>query len=641
MMAHVQQKGMVHFIRNNPFALALGVVLGILYLYFFGFRALVQLDIEVESPYPSFFKIYWAADGQGFSEKNMRQIRIKPNRSHYRFYLTDLGNVERLRIDPLEYPGTVKLKKLSFDQTGFEEVTLENKAQWVQLKPIQQSELGDFTTLEQEGSGQRLQTLGRDGQFELKLTAERETLFPIVHVVILVLICGLVLIMANWFGFLFREYWFVPGALIIILALSATMAAVTELGVHPDERVHLAAVKYYGENFLPPPIDSPEIEDSFSGYGISRLANYEIYYQAAGYFSRLLSPFQLTSVFSARAFGLVLVLGLLMATIRSAGFRIFALPLLVSAQTWYLFSYTNSDGFALFLAMIAGYQIAHKESALNKLLCHEGGFGIEGGIAKNIVLFGSLVGMLLLSKTNFYFFFVFLGAYLLWRIAIGDFPKQKQLWIHLSLIGLVGLSVYGVRMGLDYAANGPDPGALKAQMIEQHADQIYKPSTPLNEKHIYLYLKERNFTLDRIINKEQWMGKTFVNAFGSYGFTEFLGSTSYYDLIKIVGAAIFALMFVGVLVNGPTNIQVLFALVALCALLLIGALLWRSWTISFQAQGRYLAPILPMLGIFYYHARQYIYERAIIGLVLGLFFIGLYSFVFVGLHDIPKTSYLN
>jgi len=75
---------------------------------------------------------------------------------------------------------------------------------------------------------------------------------------------------------------------------------------------------------------------------------------------------------------------------------------------------------------------------------------------------------------------------------------------------------------------------------------------------------------------------------------------------------------------------------------LIAASLWQSWTVSFQAQGRYLAPILPMLGVLLYHLQPAIAGRlpgrVFDGLVLALFALGVYSFIFVGLDLIPKFA---
>ncbi len=617
-------------VGENPFVTALGILLCLGYLNFFAFRALVEFEIEIDTPNLNYFKIYWADHGQGYSESNMRQVLISNHHQKYQMFLSNFDDLARLRIDPIEYPGVAKFKNIQISQLGYEKISLNPEQQLAELKVIQQIEPLKITD-----NALILQTTGRDSQLELAIDPVRSQFLPLVHVINVIIIFITFLWLSRALGFLFKDYLFVPCFLTIILVLAAIMAAITGFSVHPDESVHLSAVSYYGDHLFPPPIDSPAAANTFSVYGYSRLANYEIYYILAGYFTNILGPFQLPELTEARIFGLFLLAILTIISMGNKRFRIFALPLLISAQAWYLFSYTNSEGFAVFVAILLGYQAAHKDSILNGLLSTPHPHNL---VAK-IILIGSLVGLMLLAKPNFYFFILFLGMYLVWRICLGEFPDQKLLWKRIALVSIIGLSIYGLRAGLDYAANGPDPKAKHLEIIEANAQYLYKPSTPLNEQHIYLHLKDRSFSLDRIINKEQWGEKTFYTAFGAYGFTEYFADATYYDLIRRCGYLLMALMLLGVLVKGPPSAQLLFSMVVICSMMLIGLLLWRSWTVSFQPQGRYLLPILPMLGVLYYHIHPYIYEKAVITLTVCMFLLSVYSFVFVGIYDVEKLSF--
>ena len=619
----------------SMFSIGMASVLCVLYLVLFGFRALVELDVQLQTPQASFVKIYWADEGKVFTEKNMSQVLIRPGKQNYSVYLTHLGNVDRLRIDPLEYAGEIDFKQIRLSQRGYETIELKTEQQFESFKPLKGIKLKQLGNETRTGIG--LETSGSDSQIEWDLNPVNISFFPLRHVVSLALILLLVGLMRKPAQLLFRNHVFVPVCLVAILILVTTMAVITTLRVHPDEVVHLQAVKYYSDHLLPPAIDSLEASDSFSGYGYSRLANFESYYPLAGYFSFLLKPFHLDEVIEARMFGLLMLMLLVLFAVCKPAFRIFALPLLISAQTWYLFSYVNSDGFALFVATLASYQAACEKSMMNRFLVQKQ----IRGYWLSLLILGGLFGILLLSKTNFYFFLIFLGAYFLWRMSIGDFKDQKLFWSRVFVICVVGLGMYGGRVALDYAVNGPEPSALKAEMIELHAEPIYKPSTPLERKHIYLYLKDRNFSLDRILNKEKWPGKTFLNAFGSYGFTQFFPSMAYFETVKNTGLFLLAFMLAGILINGPPRTHGLFLLVLMCATALVLMLLWRSWTISFQAQGRYLAPILPMMGILYYHIRSSVNQKILVSLTIAMFFLGVYSFLFVGLYEIPKVNLLG
>lgn len=619
------------YVKNNTFIVILATALCFLYLYFFGFRAVVEIEMETESPNSSFFKVYWANGDEVFIEDNMQKMLITSYRQNYSMFLTSLKDLRRLRIDPLEYAGVARLKKFRLAQLGYEDIELSNAETLSRLVPLNQMEPTSYSE-----NGLALKSTGRDGQLEFKINPVRLNLFPLVHIVNLFLIFVGTLLMCRILAGLFKNDLFVPVCLLIVLVMIVTMASLTGLNVHPDEVAHLQAVLYYSEHFLPPAIDSKAAGETFSVYGVSRLSNYEFYYQLAGIFVRSMAPFHLPSTLDARLFGMFIFGVLVLYSVINKNFRVFMIPLLVTAQCWYLFSYTNSDAFALFVSLIMSYQVAFHGSMLNLFLTEKGNHNYWF----NLIVFGGLFGLMLLIKTNFYFFILFLGLYMLWRIFSGEYPNRKQLWTRLIAISMIGICIYGVRVALDYRVNGPDPGVKLNEMAERHADPIYKPSTPLENKHIYVKLRDRGFSLDRILNKEQWGGKFFVSAFGAYGFTEFVASTTFYNLVRITGLIIFGMMTFGVLVNGPPSSQALLLIFAFSVAALLAALVWVSWAISFQPQGRYAAPILPMLGILFYHIRQFVHDRAVILLTIFIFLLGIYSFIFIGLHDIDKIAFL-
>jgi hypothetical protein len=66
---------------------------------------------------------------------------------------------------------------------------------------------------------------------------------------------------------------------------------------------------------------------------------------------------------------------------------------------------------------------------------------------------------------------------------------------------------------------------------------------------------------------------------------------------------------------------------------LLGAALWFAWTSDFQVQGRYLAPLVPVLGVLGLTLR-----RRILWPALGIFLaastlLGLYSFFFFAMPE--------
>jgi len=602
----------------------------LVYLCFFVFEAHTKIQIQTDSDRYTFFKIYWAEGDQPYAESRMARVRINQDKQDYAFYIADLDDIDRLRIDPGEYAGNFELSSVQISQSGYETIELIDASSMANIKPNK-----NLRFIQTDATpGLKIVTTGDDGYFELDLEAIKQGGLPWQHLYNLAVMLALSLLAIRLLQPLLIEYRFVPCLMGAGLLLAVVMASLTGLNVHPDEVVHLAAVEYYAQHWLPPALDSEGITNTYSIYGSSRLDRYEIYYQLAGYFQHLLDGFRFSGLFSARLFGLSLFALLLIYAAYRAPFRLFALPLIVSAQIWYVFSYTNSDAFGLSLTLLISYLAAWPSSILNRYLAAE---KPDHFVLKTVGL-GMLLGMLLLLKLNFYFYILFLGLYLLWRIWRGDFPEQKRLWLRLTLLCIVALSVYGARYAMDIHVNGWDSAELQAQMQEQRAQLPYKASTPLAEKNSMLHLKERGYSLGYIVTIGHWFEKSFNSAFGVYGFSWFRGSTRYYDLVRYTGLLLLGALLLALLRSRKTENYVLFIALSSASAGLVAAGIWSSWTMDFQAQGRYLLPVLPMLSIFYYHLRNDAIPQLIEWLSIVLFIFSVYSFIGVGLSGMLSLS---
>lgn len=601
----------------------------VIYLYFFAFKAQVTIDVEIFIDEKTPFKIYWAQAGEGFVEGNSNSVSISKNYSNYSILIGNLGNIERLRIDPIEYTGEVNFKKISISQIGYQSIILENKDDFNDLTTLQQLDPPSF-----QDDWYRLNTTGEDGQLLLFLNPVNNPGIPLSHLLNF-LIIGLTVYLIGRIKFTDEKLIFVPFLLVVVLLLSLVMAAISTYNVHPDEKVHFKAVEYYGKHLMPPAFDDPEISDTFSLFGVSRLNTYEIYYPIAGYFTRILSPFHLPELIRARSFSVLLLGVLLLISIRNTEFRCFTLPILITPQAWYLFSYVNSDAFALFLIIFMSYQVAVGNSLLNRYLTEDD----PPNFYLQTLGFGILFGLLILTKVNYYFFILFLGLYLLWHLWSGDYLHRKKLFSRLGLLILVSLVFPGIRFALDVKANGFDYDEKLQTIVEERASYYYKPSTPMEEKHIYLYLRERGLSLDHVLNYKKWGQSILATSFGSYGYTQYSPSQTNFEIVRLLSLTLLLVLIISILARAPPILHILLLITAVSAVFLVVASLWSSWTIIFQPQGRYLAPILGMCGVLYYHTRDYIWRNAFNVIVLSLFGLGVYSFVFIGLRFIAKTSF--
>jgi len=617
-------------LKENPAFTILSVALTAIYLALFVFQARIDIQLEIEPPHTSFFRIYWAASDQAFSEKRMAYAQVTPQRHDYHFYIGSLGSIERIRIDPIEYAGSATLEKLNISQFAYEPIKLVRTTDFSPLKVNQQIQLIESDSL----SGLHMQTTGIDGNLEMVLNSQRAGAFPLLELLGLgAALVGLALLIRLLRPALV-ELRFVPWLLAMAFALALLMALNTGLNVHPDEVVHLSAVNYYASHILPPALDSPEAASSYSIFGHSRLSDYQIYYQLAGYFQAIPELLNASSLGGARAFGLLIFALLGVFSFVQRDFRPFALPLLVSAQTWYLYSYTNSDGFALALVIFTSYLAASPSSLLNRFLSENQ----PKNYGWKAIGLGMLLGSLLLLKTNYYFFILFLGLYLLWRIAQGDFPDQRRLWARLLVLALVATSVFAARFVMDIHANGWDSAIVENQMQERHATVAHKPSTDLDAKNPMLNLRDRGRTLGYLLVSARWFEKSFVSAFGVYGFSNYFGSKTYYDLVRYIGLLLLGALLLAVIRSRSRANLFLVLIIGFCSGCLVSASIWHSWTAAFQPQGRYLLPVLPMLGILYYHVRQHVLPNLVECLCIFLFLLAAYSFIFTGLVNMSSLA---
>ncbi len=532
--------------KRTLFLIVFGIILSFFYLYFFENRAEVAIDVSVSQR--SWFKIYWAEEGQNFSEKKRARIRANPSQKQYRFFLTDIGNIDKLRIDPHDYKGRSAIKSITISQNHFHPITFTNKQEFTPLSPVFHIEEHKFSP--EEG----LVTLsnGRDPSFSVAITPlHKDSTSYYVYLIVRVLgIVLLAVILLSQAEPLLDRTDFVPVLMTTIFFLIVVMASISQPEVHPDEYVHFDATEYYVNNWLPPEVDSPDIRHTFSIYGVSRLNSHEISYFFAGKFAKLIEPFQVADSLQYRLFN-VLLFGMILVTVfYSREARLVAIPLLLSPQIWYVFSYCNSDAFAVTITFFVCCQLLRSRSIFQRYLS---GTGIRQ-IARLIFL-GLLGGMLLLLKKNYYFFLVFAAGYFCWEVYFFvDAEKRIVFFKRLAAIGILALLFMAGRFGLDYYVNGTERSEKISALRIQYAESLYNPSTPLDEKHVFLYRKARGDDWRKLFFHERWLEKTFRSAIGLYGYLSVVASDSYYSAYKWMGGIFLFILFGLVLVRGgPAN----------------------------------------------------------------------------------------
>ena len=592
--------------------------------------AIVDLEMKVDES--SHFTIYWAGDGEGYSEKRVASVKVRPGKEKYSFNLTDISKVSRLRVDTHSTIGEVTLKSLAIHQEGYESIILDDQLGFSKLVPLQQIEKTGV-----DANGLRIKSDGSDPNLELQVSAKWlgvDKIWLLIRLLIIAIFtCGIVYALTP----LIENLAIVPVLLFGVCLLVLTMAGVSKQNAHPDEYVHIAATNYYADHWLPPVVDDPEIRDTYSVYGVSRLNSGEIYYFFSGKTYKFLQLFDLPANFAYRFFNVALFGVIFLLSIRNFYARIAALPYLVSSQIWYVFSYCGSDAFALFISFLVSWQLIDPASLLHRYL-KGGGWLLR---LTGLVVLPVFLGTVFILKMNYYpfvgLFYLVLGVKMFFTEEY--YWEKKDALKRLILITILGLSFLGVRMGADYAINGPDRAEKIAQLQEEYGHYKYKKTTPPEDRAPTLLIKDRGVTLSELIPKYHWDIQTFQSSFGVFGYFTIMGPQQYYFIVKWFGSALLLYILIASFTRGGILGASITGVVCVCSGLLILASLHRSWAADFQPQGRYLFPIIPMFGICLGHNIKAMDKRLLVLLVGIMCMLGLYSFIFQGLLKIPKIPF--
>lgn len=605
-------------------------------LYHFLAERQATVSMEVHSTAPTVFKMYWLKkQDSAWNEDHSRKIRLQPGDATYTFKLTDLDKIAVFRIDPSEEKAQVTIRSITIAQNGYAPIRIAGDEAFSRITLG-----GGIESVRISDGGLVVTPATNDPQlfFDLPASLRRTTVLwsgefiPLTAVFLLAWFAGVAMVRAGGAG---NGTTLIPVALAAVLGLIAVMATISSLGAHPDEMVHVRAGEYMQRHFLPPPVDAEEARNTYSVYGVSRLHSGEIAYFFLGRFTHAFHAVAAPTFMLQRSFNIVLWAILLLLALAYRDFSLLMLPALLSPQIWYMFSYVNSEGFAFFVMMLAAYQLVSPHSSLNTLL--QGGPGTARRRWFGVFCLGVLLGVLLLLKKNFDFFLLYIGLYFLWRLLFGHTRLNRYNLRRIAVLLLLGLGLFGAVRGVDHYIHDFQKEERLLQARYKYAGELWNPGTPLEKRHVHLQMRDRGTTLKRLFYVDNWGRKVFQSAVGHYGFTSVSASGIYYSLMKYMGLLFLLSVSVTVLVRGRLEGISLWCLTLAVAAGLAWLALYHAWTVDFQPQGRYFLPVIGMLGIFFFHARHYLFRSLVPLVCLGLFCLSLYSFICVGLSGIPKA----
>jgi hypothetical protein len=412
------------------------------------------------------------------------------------------------------------------------------------------------------------------------------------------------------------------------------MALKAGFNASPDERDHFMTAEYY-KTHTETPVRNAELGVyTYNGlWAYSRVYLKSVDYLLAGRFSNLFDH-TFESYKSVRFFGVFMLAFFALLAIRFPKQNLILLPILMTPQVWYLFSYINDSSFPIFLSCLLLIITEYFKDKIIKLK-------ISKENIAHILIIGFLLGILALSKENYLVFVLFFIFYL-FTLPVefkGNFKSVIQntlasLKIHfktpLLIIGLALLVMGGRELTIERQKETP---------LSIETAQYYNQSKVNFENHIASGIsgKARFGSYQKMLIP--WMltsGRSFIS---SYGYMKYWGSNLFYKVNYIL----FALMIAGFIVFIFKNYRLETTLWAIVCLMFILAMIFASsylysYRYDYQAQGKYLFPILPIIGFLIYKVQLNSGERFIKSVVLPLsailFFLGIYSFICIGLASI-------
>jgi hypothetical protein len=422
---------------------------------------------------------------------------------------------------------------------------------------------------------------------------------------------------------------------LVALVLIVTMAAKSGFNAHPDEYVHVAAAKYYQTHWLPPAVSNPEIRNSFSVYGHSRLTELNLVYFFAGKFSVPAGYFVKDPVLALRLFNCLLFLALAILFFKeSRETKPLFLVLLISPQIWYVFSYFNSDAFGLFLTFIITLQLIKEKIIFNQFL-HAA--SATGGF-KGALFMALLLALQIYSKSNYYLILIFFAILMLIEFIKRKERRKSMLYKGLLLAALTVL-LLAPRYLYDVTLHGFNRNMVIAEYREKYAGDQYKRSQ-INQSGISPgpNLRNKGIKYAALFSDPlNWHIIIAMSFFGVYGYMSILGPKLYYVLMVLLFSILLAWMTIRSIKDTSLPQKIPPLIFYLLFLLILYLASNFAWTKDFQGQGRFLFPVLSILGFWFTEFLKFNKPVFLKMIMVMMFLAGTYSFIFVALTNIPQV----
>lgn len=467
---------------------------------------------------------------------------------------------------------------------------------------------------------------------------------------------------------------------------------------NPDEMSHTLVARYYYDHWLPPRVGAPETLSTYSSWGYSYILEFDIVYLIAAKFANAIKPLVGNDVIALRLFQFSLFAALVSISWLSKSVRWAIIPCLMTPQVWYVYSYFNADALPLtisiiLIALLFGngrsiLNIFNRENWRNILLALSLllslfilskrnywpilGFILPAqlillgkltatrafffGFGCTLLLIGFMSGMLafdeaadkwsIISKDYRHLLMVLGLVSAIFSLFVKNDVKtwylenQKSI-IKVAIMFAIVFMIVGVRLAYDMNINGgfASRASMIHSLIESKAHIGFKPSTYFTESaHYSIALAAHGITISQLLfNPWHWIEISAHSFFGLYSYMNIAAPPKTYMILQLL----FSSLILGAVTSFYSQKKQytkpflilsfwIFTVIILSSILL-------SWISAFQAQGRYLFPILSIFAALLLQCsedKKFItFARSIL---VAAWLTSSISFIFTGLALIPK-----
>lgn len=423
--------------------------------------------------------------------------------------------------------------------------------------------------------------------------------------ILIVLILSLLILkwdkLAMWIDGLFEDKsdFFTPISVVLFIIATLAVCVIafkSEVGPHPDEYDVIECLKYGMKHFFPPDIRDAEVAGTFSGYGYTKLENSTYYFFLAGKVA-LIAKALFSSINWFRVPNVLLFLGMGIIFLKNLKKKNWlVLTLGTSVQAWYIFSYTTADALDFFWSFLVLLQLTDDDSWLNSILsqiCEKKHFS-KLIITRSLIL-GILFGMVFLGKQNYWIVLLLAFVVLLTKLLGAEKEDRKQ---YFKIYGLI-LAMFAVtvltRYAFDFAHYGTQGSEIKTSLDAHYADYDKNPTTSPADLCPTYRMKDQGYSInDLFIETPKWFKYSFQSFCGLLGDQE--TSLVYYTFMGFLYLALLILLGADYITSENKQKKTEFFVGALLLVLNVVISVLNSYISDSQAQGRYLLPMVFVLG---------------------------------------------